>query len=65
MKNPWRTGTVCGGVEVAWVDAENRMRRVKNADAKELKEMIKWPDTQKTVRLAAERRLQKLTAQRK
>jgi hypothetical protein len=64
MKNPWETGAVCGGVKVAWVDAENRMRRVKEANAKKLKAMIKWPDTQKTVRLAAERRLRKLTAKR-
>jgi len=46
------------------VDVESRLSRVKEANPKKLKEMIEWPDTQKTVRLAAERRLRKITAKK-
>lgn len=62
-KNPWSAGRGYG-TECAWVDVESRLMRVKEANAKKLKEMIEWPDTQKTVRLAAERRLRKITAKK-
>ncbi|MCP4259071.1 MAG: hypothetical protein GY774_16420 [Planctomycetes bacterium] len=59
MKNPWLANEY--GKGAAYCDVESRIRLVKEASTKKLKEMINWPDTQKTVRVAAERRLRKIT----
>lgn len=60
IKSPW-LAKVYGVQGCEYGDVESRISRVKEANAKKLKEMIKWPDTQKTVRLAAERRLRKIS----
>jgi len=64
MKNPWETGETfrwAGRVtRPAWCDARSRLDRVREAGPEKLRAMIAWPDTQKTVRQAAERRLRKL-----
>ncbi|NQU75723.1 MAG: hypothetical protein HQ546_05355 [Planctomycetes bacterium] len=61
MKNPWETGEVYAGIRSAWCDATSRIDRVRETtDAAKFRDMIAWPDTQKTVRLAAERRLRKI-----
>lgn len=61
MKNPWETGDVFNGIHMATCAAEDRLDRVKTAGPDQLRAMIAWPGTQKTVRQAAERRLRKLT----
>ena len=55
MNNPWEAsnGTYC--------DAQSRLDRVKRMTVPQLVAAIDWPDTQKTVRIAAARRLRKLT----
>jgi len=66
MKNPWETGETFrwGGAitRPAYRDVSSRLDRVREAGPKQLREMIAWPDTQKTVRQAAERRLRKFSA---
>ncbi len=65
MKNPFETGkTIRWGGEVirpAYSEARSRLDRVREAGPDKLREMIAWPDVQKTVRQAAERRLRKLS----
>jgi len=69
MKNPWETGETFrwGGkvIRHAYCDARSRLDRVREAGPETLLAMIAWPGTQKTVRLAAERRLRKLSANEK
>ena len=62
-KNPWLVRHAYG-TEVQYVDVGSRLGQVREANARKLKEMIEWPDTQKTVRLAAERRLRKITVKK-
>ena len=59
-RNPWVSGEHFGGVPTAYCDTESRLARVKRMMPEELKAAIKWPGTQKAVRLAAERRLRKM-----
>jgi hypothetical protein len=61
MKNPWETGTEFMGHRSAYACAEDRLERVKTMTVEELRDAIMWPDSQKTVRLAASRRLHKVT----
>jgi hypothetical protein len=61
MKNPWETGTEFMGHRSAYACVEDRLTRIKTMTVEELRAAIAWADTQKTVRLAAERRLHKLT----
>lgn len=64
MRNPWETGAVVGnGVHVMYCDVLSRLNCVKTATPERLRAMIVWPDTQKTVRQAVERRLRKLNDQ--
>lgn len=55
-KNPWSSGSwgnYCG--------VDDRMHCLRcTVDIERIRAMIAWPSTQKTVRLAAERRLRKL-----
>jgi len=64
MQNPWETGEVqtIGGhrIRSAWCDVRNRLNRVQEATPDKLRAMIAWHDTQKIVRLAAQRRLRKI-----
>jgi len=59
MKNPWLTEDG----ETIYVDVDSRLAVVKRAGIEQLKAMIAWPSTQKTVITSAERRLRKLTRQ--
>lgn len=60
MKDPWLTGSVFCGIRCRTCGCDDRLRIVKRATPDQLRAIIAWPDTQKTVRLAAERRLRKL-----
>lgn len=60
MKNPW----ICGqydGHEMQTVDATSRLDAIKRMNADELRAVIAWPDNQKAVQQAAERKLRKLS----
>lgn len=57
--SPWQVKTAPSS---AWISAEDRMRAVRRMDMAELRAALAWPGTQKTVRLAIERRLRKLGA---
>ena len=59
MKNPWLRGQY-EGRDTQIVDVASRLHAIKNMNADELKSAIQWPETQKTVRQAAERRLRKV-----
>ena len=63
MKNPWlRPAPEWYPVsEVQSVSVDDRRKELTSFDQRKLKAVILWPDTQKTVRLAAERRLKALT----
>lgn len=62
VKNPWiRQSQLYPGHETQICDAGSRSQAVKDMPAERLLLVIAWPGTQKTVRLAAERRLRKLT----
>lgn len=58
MKNPWEYRMGRDLVETA--DAESRIDQVKKMDPDQLRAVIAWPGTQKTVRLRAESRLRRL-----
>ena len=61
-ENPWS----CGDGKGCYCDAESRADMVKNCeDLKLLAACLKWPDTQKSVKLQIERRLKKLAAGQK
>jgi hypothetical protein len=63
-KNPWARSAPKGWPvdEVQICDAGSRSEEIqKTDDPQVLRAMIAWPDTQKTVRATAERRLRKLT----
>jgi DNA-binding transcriptional regulator YdaS (Cro superfamily) len=49
------------GHRSAYACAEDRLERVKTMTVEELRDAIMWPDSQKTVRLAASRRLHQVT----
>lgn len=71
MKNPWLRSapkyynTIVK--ELQPVSSEDRCAELKGFDLQKLRDVISWPGTQKTVRLAAERQLRKLakTCQKK
>lgn len=63
MNDPWACFKY--GQRVRFVDVNSRLRRVEEADERKLREMFDWPDTQKTVRLAVERRLKRIITKEK
>lgn len=60
MRNPFLTGHVYAGHETAWSTAEDQINALRGFDAARLREVLRWPETMKTVRAAAERALRKL-----
>jgi hypothetical protein len=60
VRNPWETGEKIDGVRVAHWEVASRLNRVKTMAEADLRAAILWPDTQKAVRVAAERRLRKM-----
>ena len=63
MSNPWAYN-IRGIGRVQTADARPRTEKVRDStDSEWLRAVIAWPHTQKTVRLAAERRLRKLARQ--
>lgn len=61
MNNPWEDGHVFCGVKSQYCGVEDRLSIIKNLPPTILRAALAWPDTQKTVRLALERRLRKLS----
>jgi len=61
MKNPWLYPSHCywGPKEIQPVSTAERLLKLKTFDISKLKAVIAWPGTQKSVRLAAERRIRK------
>lgn len=64
MRNPWKTATAYGmgmsGIALEVTTAEARLALVERYDPVKLKQVIAWPETQKSVKLAAQKRLRKL-----
>ena len=60
MKNPWETGQVYNDVRTMTCDTPGRLDIVRRANRERLELIVAYPDCQKAVRLAAERRLRKL-----
>lgn len=60
MNSPWRRPGAWGGYTET-IDAQTRLELVPRMDEVKLRKIIAWPETQKTVRAAAERRLKQLT----
>lgn len=54
IKNPWRS---VSDESSAWTCVEDRMRVMMGYDEQRLREALAWPNTQKTVKAAIERRL--------
>jgi hypothetical protein len=50
MKNPWATGEVYDGIEVAIQDAPSRVSAIKTMSNDRLKQALVWPGTQSMVR---------------
>ena len=67
MKNPWlRPAPEWYPVnEIQPMSVNDRRMELKSFDQRKLKAVVLWPHTQKTVRLAAERQLKKLTQRKK
>ncbi len=63
MKNPWLKKKSYGNriEEMGPASVEDRLYALKSFDVEKLRKVIDYPATQKTVRIAAERRLRKLT----
>jgi pantothenate kinase-related protein Tda10 len=59
-RNPWEVRI--NGRTCITLDAVSRIDRLKTMTAAELRDVLAWPDTQKTVRAAARRRLDHLAA---
>jgi len=49
------------GGKTAWIDGDSRLSCVKDFSIKQCKAALELPDLQKTVRLAIERRIRKLS----
>ena len=58
MKNPWLYKM--GDRLVQAVSAEDRIFKLKSLNETELRAVIAWPDTQKTVRARAEAQLKRV-----
>lgn len=67
FKNPFRKPGLPGfGLEYTeTVDAQGRLEEVRTFNTNQLRAVIAMPNVQKTVKLAAERRLRKLERERK
>jgi len=66
MKNPWLRPAPegCPVKEIQSVSVEDRKLELKKFDVKKMKAVIAWPETQKSVRIVAERRLKKMQYRR-
>jgi hypothetical protein len=63
IKNPWLRPApdyYYPVEEIEPVSAQDRLEELKGFDKRKITEIIAWPGTQRTVKLAAERRLKKL-----
>jgi hypothetical protein len=58
MRNPWLVPEYGKGVQT--YSAEERLSKLKKMSAAQLRAAIAWPETQKTVRKAADARLRRL-----
>lgn len=65
MRNPWQTATAFGmGVSDRKMEVTGeaaRLALIERYDEVKLKKVIAWDGTQKTVKLAAQKRLRKLS----
>jgi len=61
-RNPWEYQSF--GHTVQTCDAASRIAKLKHMTASELRDVMAWPDTQKTVRAAARRALDRVVSQK-
>lgn len=62
MKNPWlkKAPEYWGDMWIQAITVDDRLKELKEFGINKLKQVIRYPGTQKTVRKAAERRLKAL-----